>query len=242
MSIGNVLSEAWALYTKFFARFVVIALIVFAIVNVIYALLDAALYDDDDLSSGTSWILLAISVTASVVGTYWLQGAFVKAVQDVRDGTFDSSTQDIFRAVTPVLGTLVVAGILAGLGIGIGFLLLIVPGVILLTWWAVIAPTIVVETKGVMEAFGRSRQLVSGYFWPVLGIVVITAILTGVAGGILTLVFSFLPRFLEIFIGGTVAQAIVAPFSAIALTLTYFKLREVKEAGTASSPAPDPAA
>jgi TRAP-type C4-dicarboxylate transport system permease large subunit len=168
----------------------------------------------------------------------------VKAVQDVRDGTFDSSTEEIFRAIIPVLGTLVIAGILAGLGIGVGFLLLIVPGVILLTWWAVIAPVIVVEKKGVMESFGRSKQLVSGHFWTVLGIVVITAILTGVAGGILTVVFSFLPRFLEIFIGSTIAQAIVAPFSAIALTLTYFKLREVKEATTpaVAPPAPEPTA
>jgi hypothetical protein len=239
VTIGAVLGEAWSLYTRFFARFLVIALIVFAVVNVVYALLDAALYDDDDLSSATSWILVAISVAASTIGTFWLQGAFVKAVQDVRDGTFDSSTSEIFGAVTPVLGTLVIAGILAGLGIGVGFILLIVPGVILLTWWAVIAPVIVVEHKGVIDAFGRSRELVSGFFWPVLGIVLITAILTGVAGSILTAVFSFLPRFLEILIGATVAQAIVAPFSAIALTLTYFKLREAKEA-TATPAAPEP--
>ncbi|HJU47013.1 MAG TPA: hypothetical protein VJ689_02705 [Gaiellaceae bacterium] len=239
MTIGAVLGEAWSLYTRFFARFLVIALIVFAVVNVVYALLDAALYDDDDLSSATSWILVAISVAASTIGTFWLQGAFVKAVQDVRDGTFDSTTSEIFGAVTPVLGTLIVAGILAGLGIGIGFILLIVPGVILLTWWAVIAPVIVVEHKGVIDSFGRSRELVSGFFWPVLGIVLITALLTGVAGGILTAVFSFLPRFLEILIGATVAQAIVAPFSAIALTLTYFKLREAKEAA-ATPTAPEP--
>jgi hypothetical protein len=239
VTIGAVLGEAWSLYTRFFARFLVIALIVFAVVNVVYALLDAALYDDDDLSSATSWILVAISVAASTIGTFWLQGAFVKAVQDVRDGTFDSTTSEIFGAVTPVLGTLIVAGILAGLGIGIGFILLIVPGVILLTWWAVIAPVIVVEHKGVIDSFGRSRELVSGFFWPVLGIVLITALLTGVAGGILTAVFSFLPRFLEILIGATVAQAIVAPFSAIALTLTYFKLREAKEAA-ATPTAPEP--
>ncbi len=239
MSVGTVLSEAWDLYTKFFLRFALIAVIVFATVNVVYALLDAALYDDD-LGGTETWLLFAISITATVVGTFWLQGAFVKAVQDVRDGRFDSSTKEVFATVTPVLGTLIVAGILAGLGIGLGFLLLIVPGVILLTWWSVIAPVIVVEKKGVLDSFGRSRQLVGGHFWTVLGIVLITAILTGIAGGILTVVFSFLPRFLEILIGSTIAQAVVAPFSAIALTLTYFKLREVKEAPAATPDAPEP--
>lgn len=241
MSIGAVLSEAWGLYTKFFVRFFVIALIVFAVVNLVYAVV-ASVLRNDDASGFTLTIVGVIGVAASLVGTYWLQGAFVKAVQDTRDGTFDASTSDIFRAVVPVLGTLILAGILAGLGIGVGFLLLIVPGVILLTWWAVIAPTIVVENKGVMESFGRSKQLVSGYFWTVLGIVVITGILTSVASGILQAIFSFLPLFLEIFVGGTIAQAVVAPFMAIAVTLTYFKLREVKEAAAASPPAPDPAA
>ena len=240
MSIGAVLSEAWGLYTKFFVRFFVIALIVFAVVNLVYAVV-ASVLRNDDASGFTLTIVGVIGVAASLVGTYWLQGAFVKAVQDTRDGTFDASTSDIFRAVVPVLGTLILAGILAGLGIGVGFLLLIVPGVILLTWWAVIAPTIVVENKGVMESFGRSKQLVSGYFWTVLGIVVITGILTSVASGILQVIFSFLPLFLEIFVGGTIA-AVVAPFMAIAVTLTYFKLREVKEAAAASPPAPDPAA
>jgi len=243
MSIGAVLGDAWGLYTKFFARFFVIALIVFAVVNLVYAIV-ASVLRDDDASGFMLTIVGAVGLATSLVGTYWLQGAFVKAVQDARDGTFDSSTSDIFRAVTPVLGTLVVAGLLAGLAIGIGFILLIVPGVILLTWWAVIAPAIVVEGKGVMESFGRSRQLVSGYFWTVLGIVVITAILTGIASSILQAVFSFLPLFLEIFLGGTIAQAIVAPFMAIAVTVTYFKLREVKEAAApvAPLPAPDPAA
>jgi hypothetical protein len=37
-------------------------------------------------------------------------------------------------------------------------------------------------------------------------------------------VFSFLPYFLEILVGSTVAQAIVAPFAAIAVTLIYFQV------------------
>ena len=38
----------------------------------------------------------------------------------------------------------------------------------------------------------------------------------------------YLPRFLEIVIGSTIAQAVVAPFSAIALAITYFRLRDAK--------------
>jgi hypothetical protein len=169
-----------------------------------------------------------------VIGTTWLQGAFVYAVQDARDGTFDSSLREVFARVSPAIVPLVVAGLLAGIGIGIGFVLLVVPGLFLLTIWAVIAPVIVIERTGALDAFGRSRALVRGHGWTVFGIVVITGLLSGIASGLLQAAFSFLPRFLEILIGGTIAQAVVAPFVAIALALTYFRLREAHE----SRPAP----
>jgi len=36
-------------------------------------------------------------------------------------------------------------------------------------------------------------------------------------------------RFLELLIGGTIAQAVVAPLMAIAIALTYFRLREAHD-------------
>jgi hypothetical protein len=156
----------------------------------------------------------------------WLQGAFVYAVQDARDGSFDSSMSEVFSRVSSSIAPLIGASLLAGLGIAAGILLLVVPGLVLLTIWAVIAPVIVIEKRRAMESFGRSRELVRGHGWTVFGIVVITGLLSGVASALLQAAFSFLPRFLEIVIGGTIAQAVVAPFSAIAIALTYFRLRD----------------
>jgi hypothetical protein len=119
-----------------------------------------------------------------------------------------------------------VAGILAGLGIALGLVLLIVPGLFLLTIWAVIAPVIVVENSRALDAFGRSRELVRGHGWTVFGIVVIVGLLSAIASSLLQAAFSFLPLFLEILVGSTIAQAVVAPFGAIALAITYFRLRE----------------
>jgi hypothetical protein len=222
VSIGAVLGESWELYLRFFARFVLIAAIVFAVVNGIYALVVVAAGTDD----GAATVVWVIGLAASIIGTYWLQAALVYAVQDARDGSLDTGTADIFRRSTPFLVPLVVAGILAGVAIGIGFVLLIVPGLFLLTIWAVIAPAIVVEETGVAGAFSRSRALVRGHFWVVFAIVVITTLLTGIASGVLQVLFSFLPRALEIFVGGTIASAVVAPFMAIAFTLLFFKLRD----------------
>ena len=51
------------------------------------------------------------------------------------------------------LTSVAVAAILAGLGIVLGLILLIVPGLVLLTWWAVIIPVVVLENSSAGEAF-----------------------------------------------------------------------------------------
>jgi hypothetical protein len=224
VTIGSVLDESWTLFTRFFGRFFLIGLTVFAVVNFVYALVVEAISDD----AAAAAVLGVVGLTAVVVGTTWLQGAFVYAVQDARDGTFDSTLGEVFSRVSPSIVPLLVAGMLAGIGIGIGFVLLVVPGLYLLTIWAVIAPVIVIERTGALDAFGRSRELVRGHGWTVLGIVVITGLLSAIASGLLRAAFSFLPRFLEIFVGGTIAQAVVAPFVAVALAITYFRLRETQ--------------
>ncbi len=188
MTFGGILGEAWELYTKFFKRFFVIALIVFGIVNLLNALV-ATLFGS---GAGIAVLLALITDVVALVGTFWLQGALVYAVDDVRDGKVDTTVGQIFERVRPYLWTLILAGVLAGLGITVGLILLIVPGLILLTWWCLMVPVIVLEEKGVGEAFGRSRELVRGHAWTVFGVVIVAGILSGVRrrdhpGGLLVL-------------------------------------------------------
>jgi hypothetical protein len=225
MSVGGILGESWSLYTRFFSRFFVIAVIVYLLVNLLNALV-ALLFGH---GVGVSLLLALITTVVSLVGTFWLQGALVFAVDDVRDGRIDSTVGEVFERVRPHLGTLILAGILAGLGIAVGLVFLIVPGLILLTWWCLIVPVIVLEGKHVGESFSRSRELVRGHGWTVFGVVLITAILTAIASGIIQAIFSFLGSFLRYWIGGAIASAVVGPFFAVALTLMYFTLRELRE-------------
>jgi hypothetical protein len=236
VTVGGILGEAWRLYTKFFARFFVVAAIVFGIINLLGALLGWV------VGTGSAAFLVAlIAAAVSLVGTFWLQGALVYAVEDVRDGRIDSSIGDLFERVRPYLGTLILAGILAGLGIALGLVLLIVPGLILLTWWCLIVPVIVLEGKRVGESFGRSRELVRGHGWTVFGVIIIVLLASAVASGVIQSIFSFLNPFFRYWIGGTVANAIVDPFLAVALTLMYFHLRESPATEAPAAPGPPPA-
>jgi hypothetical protein len=237
VTVGGVLGEAWRLYTKFFTRFFVVAAIVFLIINLLGALLGKVAGS----GGGVAPLVALIATVVSLVGTFWLQGALVYAVDDVRDGRIDSSVGELFERVQPHLWTLIGAGLLAGLGVAIGLVLLIVPGLILLTWWCLIVPVIVLEGKRVGESFGRSRELVRGHGWTVFGVVILTFLLSAIASGLIQSIFSFLDAFLRYWIGGTIANAIVDPFLAVALTLMYFHLRESPAAETPATPEADPA-
>ena len=234
MSVGGVLGESWTLYTRFFTRFFVIAVSVYLIVNLVNAVV-ATLFGG---GVGVSLLLALITTVVSLVGTFWLQGALVFAVDDVRDGRIDSTVGEVFERVRPRLGTLILAGILAALGIAFGLVLLIVPGLIFLTWWCLIVPVIVLEGKAVGESFSRSHELVRGHGWTVFGVVLITAILTVVASGLIEGIFSFLGSFLRYWIGGAIASAVVGPFFAVALTVMYFTLLGLREATAARADAP----
>jgi hypothetical protein len=235
VTVGGILGESWRLYTKFFARFFVLAAVVYLVVDLLNALVSTFLGS----GAGVATLLAFVTVLVSLVGTFWLQGALVFAVVDVRDGRIDTTVAQLFERVQPLVGSLILAGILAGAGIAVGFVLLVVPGLVLLTWWCLIVPVIVLEGKSVGESFGRSRELVRGHGWTVFGVVVITAILSGIASGIIQSIFSFLGPFLRYWIGGTVANAIVGPFLAIALTLMFFRLTELEQAPSAAAPALD---
>ena len=237
MSVGGILGESWGLYTKFFRRFFVVAVIVYLIVNLLNAVV-ATLFGH---GVGIALLLALVTAVVSLVGTFWLQGALVFAVDDVRDGKIDTTIAEVFERVRPYLGTLILAGVLAALGIAVGLVLLVVPGLVLLTWWCLIVPVVVLEGKQVGEAFSRSRELVRGRGWTVFGVVVITAILTAIASAIIQSIFSFLGSFLRYWIGGAIASAVVGPFFAVALTLMYFKLRDLEVgAGAPAGPADAP--
>ena len=161
MTVGGVLSEAWSLYKRFLVRFFLTALIVFAVLDLISALADQAA--SDTWSSALLWGLIAALV--SVVGYFWVQAALVETVHDVRDGRADRTIGETYRAVQPQLPAVVIAGILAAIGITIGFILLIIPGLFLLTIWSMVIPVIVLERRATGEAFSRSREVVRGHGW-----------------------------------------------------------------------------
>lgn len=160
----------------------------------------------------------------TIVGIFY-QGMVVRLVEDVRDGTLDSSVEALFRSVAPVALTLFLLAIVAGICLTVGFILLIIPGLFLLTIWAVAAPSVVLEGKGVFEALGRSRELVRGNGWNVFGVIVIVFILgvgLGLIGGAIGAVGG---HFVSVIVQWAV-NVIVAPIAALTTAVLFFQLRD----------------
>jgi hypothetical protein len=221
MTVGGVFSEAWEYYTKFFRRFVATSAAVFLVLD----LLAAIAADARGRNAGLALAWGLVSSVATLVGAFWVQGALVAGIDDVRDGRPDLTIEQLYRRTRPFLGALLVAGVVAAVVGAVGLLLLVVPGLFVLTRWAVFVPVIVLERRRGLAALGRSNRLVSGTGWPVFGVVFTTTVLNAIATLALISVFSFLPTFAAVWIGGLVAHCLVVPFVALAWTVTYFELR-----------------
>jgi hypothetical protein len=212
--VGDILNAAFDLYKQHWQHLIGVALAFYLVASSITLVLTIFL--------GKYGALVGAIIL--LIGIFWLTGALVEAVADIRDGRSDLGVSETFSKVWPRLWPLLGASVLAGLGIALGLLLLVVPGLILLTWWALIPPAIVLENKGVFESFGRSRELVRGHGWNVFGVLIITYLLSAVISGVIRAIFTPLPDYVGTYIGDVIGGSIIAPFSALAITLMYFRL------------------
>ncbi len=212
--VGDILNAAFDLYKQHWQHLIGVALVFYLVASSITLVLTIFL--------GKYGALVGAIIL--LIGIFWLTGALVEAVADIRDGRSDLGVSETFSKVWPRVWPLLGASILAGLGIAAGLVFLIVPGLILLTWWALIPPAIVLENRGVFESFGRSRALVRGHGWNVFGVLIITYLLSAVISGVIRAIFTPLPDYVGTYIGDVIGGSIVAPFSALAITLMYFRL------------------
>ena len=214
--ISAVLSDALAIYRRLFRRSVLVAGAVFTVVGLASALADR---------SGRTGAIL-VSLVLSLVGGLLVQGALVEAVRDLHEGRPPADVRAYTDRSRGRLGTLVGASLLYGLGVAVGLLAFVVPGLILVARWALVVPLVMIEGRSVREAFGRSSQLVTGQTGRVLALVVVANVITGVGGIVITEIFRFLPPFGATWVGTAVAGALTVPYEAQVLTVLYYRLTE----------------
>ena len=230
LDVARVFERIFEIYRDQFTLLIPAALVVFVPV----ALLSGLIYSGD---VGILGVLIVAAI--STIATYWFQGMVVEAARDILDGRRDHTVGSLLQSVTPVLGALIIAGILAGFAIGIGLLLLIVPGLFLLTIWAVIAPVIVIEKSGAIDSFGRSRAIVRGNGWQVFGVIIVLFLLQFIVTAVIqAIAIGISDSFGGYAVADLIVRLLIAPLSALAASVLYFELTaRTAEPATATAPA-----
>ncbi|MBX3479114.1 MAG: hypothetical protein KF842_01850 [Caulobacter sp.] len=197
---------------------------------------------DGDFSP-TYFGYLLVGWLVALVCSMTLQAAIIHgAVLDMngRKARFADCLATGIRNFLPVLAI----SILSGLGVGLGTLMLVIPGIFLAIVWVVVVPVRVVENAGVFESFGRSMRLTEGSRWSILLLFVIYVVLSAIVGAIVTAVAMGVAAG----VGGlaslqgpstamTIVQVVVSPLigslsamiGASGVAAIYTELRTIKE-------------
>jgi hypothetical protein len=220
LDTARVFERIFEIYRDQFTLLIPAALILFLPVAILNGLV---------LAGGGALAALATTAIA-LIATFWYQGMVVEAVVDILDGRRDHTIGSLFSSVSPVIWTLIGAGLLATIIIVIGFILIIVPGLIALTFLAVVAPAVVIDRASATGALSRSRELVRDNAWRVFGVIVVLFLLTALISGILNAIGGSASddSFVGFALADLVGRMLLSPLSAIAATVMYVELRRVK--------------
>lgn len=220
---GRVIGETFSLYKEHFGPLIVMALAIFVVAGLIQGL----------LADAGGFFAQLLGTVVGLAATALFTGFVVKLVEDVRDGRRDFTAGELFSSGAAAAPTLILNGILRGIAVAIGFVLLIVPGLYLLTIWAVTSPAIVAERQGVIAAFGRSFELVRGDGWQVFFTILIAFLITiGV-----TLVAAAIGSGLGtggLIVLSIIASTLTAPIGALVAAVLFFDLGGTSSPGAQS--------
>ena len=211
--LTGVIGEAGRIYRAHTAHLLAIAFVFFIVTAVLVGAL-----------SLLGLIGLFLGWIVELFANFLLMATLIKAVQDVRDGRADLTFSETVSSAWPYVLPVAVASILAAIAIAIGLILLVVPGLILITIWAVIIPVIVLERPDAIGSFRRSQELVRGYGWQVFGTLAVLFIIEIIVSFVLGLLFGGLGSFGGHLLSTAITGILVGPFIAITVTLIYYRL------------------
>jgi hypothetical protein len=224
MKIRSVFGEAFGTYFRRWWELVPRAFVIYLFLSL------TALAAGQAFGGGAG---IAASALITFLGYFWLQALHVLEVAGGEEAarTFRRAA----RRLLPLIG----ASILAAVGLVIGFVVLVIPGLVLMVWWSVFVPAVVLEGHGPRAALRRSRELVRGHGIKVFTTIVISAVIVVPVVVVLGLLISFAfkgsPETAH-FVTDLVVDPVTAPFGVLVWTSVYFRLRETEAAGAELRP------
>lgn len=174
---------------------------------------------------GTLALIAAVLAQAAttLLGEVFYAGAVGLTMREGEDSP-PPSLRYVVRRLS--YGRLIAVDILLSIGVAVGLVLLVVPGIVFFGWFALAGPIVELEERGVRAAFARSRQLVRGSLWTVLVVLIpITLASEALAAGLLELPHLFIhDPLLRDWAGESLSNILLSPFYAVAAVLMTLDL------------------
>jgi hypothetical protein len=219
IAVSAVWREALAIIRRYPSAAVVPALI-------LGALADAPDYFIED--SHPVWEQILTFLAAAFA--YYLYMAYAEEIAvEAERGTGRITIRGVLhklRQVIPVVPSVMAAAVATVTSVIAATVLLVLPGLWLLTRWSLFAPAIVRKHLGPVAGLKRSNELVRGHFWPVFWTATFAFILEEVvtaAGGEAGHLVSGSDTWGE-WIGGFIAASLVMPLAALTTSVAYTRL------------------
>jgi hypothetical protein len=236
LSAGDIASNMFRAWFDNFAPIFIVSVIftvpIFIVNAVVVAGLPDAIEDADDFDFGNFFARTLgsslVSVALSVVLTAALVYTFIKVYRGEAVTPGDAG-----RAVLDNIGPILIFAILSSILTAIGFVLLIIPGIMAVIAFSLGAPAILNEKTGGADAISRSFNLISGNWGVAIGVVliglVINVIVSLIVGGIAVSGSLSYPDFSDFnafrALVQIAASALIAPIVPGLATALYFETK-----------------
>jgi hypothetical protein len=198
INFSKAFKTTWEKFKENLGVFIGLSAILYMVVSILFALgffgvlalmasgstgLDSI--DNYDFS-GSDLILLIFSMMFTIIATVVIGSRFMAsltwaALKIIESGK-NVSFSDAWEGGKPYYKNFLITSLLAGMIIASGFLLLIVPGVIFLSWYLFATQVAVHKNLSGMEALSESKRILSERGWTVLGYAFIFGLISGAAG------------------------------------------------------------
>jgi hypothetical protein len=227
--VGEVLSRTFGLLSGDFAKFFLLALItsspwlLFALLGLTSAPNTAATVSAAVLAVESSGGVLLLAVVAILGQAAILYGAIQK--MRGQDFTIGASLGRGLARFFPIIGLIFCMIV----GVGVGLVLLVIPGVILLFMWYVALPVCVVERLGPIGSLKRSAYLTKGNRWRILVTIVAIYIVNGIVQNIVQAILFVAGGMTVAMVGTFVWMSLFSSFSSLVTAVLYHDLRVARE-------------
>lgn len=153
---------------------VYLPMVIFPILSIIFSYLPFFTKNVD--SSWFTTLKLVVSIIDAAAGVFFM-AAGVLAIANVIDGKV-ISLKEVFKNAWKTFWPLLFLSVVLGILYTLGFVLLVVPGVLLVVWLAFSRFIMIEKGTGIKESMIESKSITKGYFWKILWRLIIFSLFT----------------------------------------------------------------